>query len=45
MERIGDCHCGALRVIAPGESERVYLCHCVACQRRTGTALQGRPPA
>jgi hypothetical protein len=39
MERIGQCHCGALRVITTGEPERVYLCHCTACQRRTGTAF------
>ena len=39
MERIGQCHCGSLRVIATGEPERVYLCHCKACQRRTGTAF------
>src|SRR6516164_5432765 len=39
MERIGECHCGSLRVITTGEPERVYLCHCKACQRRTGTAF------
>src|ERR1700751_131452 len=39
MERTGQCHCGSLRVIATGEPERVYLCHCDACQRRTGTAF------
>jgi hypothetical protein len=39
VERIGQCHCGALRVIATGEPDRVYLCHCEACQRRTGTAF------
>ena len=39
MERSGGCHCGALRVIAAGEPERVYLCHCEACRRRTGTAF------
>jgi len=39
VERIGQCHCGSLRVIATGEPERVYLCHCKACQRRTGTAF------
>jgi hypothetical protein len=27
MERIGQCHCGSLRVIATGEPDRVYLCH------------------
>lgn len=39
MERTGECHCGALKVVATGEPERVYLCHCQACQRRTGTAF------
>jgi len=39
MERIAECHCGALKVIAAGEPERVYLCHCQACRRRTGTAF------
>jgi hypothetical protein len=39
MERTGQCHCGSLRVIATGEPDRVYLCHCNACQRRTGTAF------
>jgi hypothetical protein len=35
MERTGSCHCGSLRVIATGEPDRVYLCHCTACQRHT----------
>src|SRR6516164_5441386 len=39
IQRVGECHCGALKVIAAGEPERVYLCHCKACQRRTGTAF------
>lgn len=39
MERTAACHCGRLKVIAAGEPERVYLCHCRACQRRTGTAF------
>jgi hypothetical protein len=39
MERTGQCHCDSLRVIATGEPDRVYLCHCKACQRRTGTAF------
>lgn len=39
MERTGQCHCGLLRVITTGEPDRVYLCHCQACQRRTGTAF------
>ena len=39
MDRTAQCHCGSLRVIATGEPDRVYLCHCKACQRRTGTAF------
>src|SRR5258707_343234 len=39
MERTAECHCGSLKVIASGEPERVYLCHCQACRRRTGTAF------
>src|SRR6516165_7299973 len=39
MERTAQCHCGWLRVIASGEPERVYVCHCRACQRRTGAVV------
>jgi hypothetical protein len=39
QERQAECHCGQLKVIATGEPERVYLCHCEACRRRTGTAF------
>ena len=39
IQRVGECDCGALKVIAAGEPERVYLCHCKARQRRTGTAF------
>jgi hypothetical protein len=39
VQRTGQCHCGSLRVTASGEPERVYLCHCKSCQRRTGTAF------
>jgi hypothetical protein len=37
--RTAQCHCGSLRVIASGEPERVYVCHCRACQRRTGAVI------
>ncbi len=31
------CSCGQLRVTVTGElGERVSVCHCLACQRRTG---------
>src|SRR5215204_7190578 len=39
MERTAQCHCGQLKAIAAGEPERVYVCHCKACQRRTGAII------
>ncbi len=39
LERTAQCHCGSLRVIASGEPERVYVCRCRACQRRTGAVV------
>lgn len=30
------CSCGALRVSCSGEPVRISMCHCIACQRRTG---------
>src|SRR6185503_12806085 len=39
IERAGGCVCGAVRYVTAGEPERVTLCHCMWCQRRTGTAF------
>ncbi len=39
MERTAQCHCGQLKAIAAGEPDRVYVCHCIACQRRTGAVV------
>ena len=39
MERTAECHCGSLRAIVAGEPEGIDLCHCKACQRRTGTVF------
>lgn len=39
MERVAQCHCGSLRVITSGEPVSHYLCHCKACQRRTGAVV------
>ncbi|MFO0589366.1 MAG: GFA family protein [Polyangiaceae bacterium] len=38
------CSCGRLRVTARGEPTRISMCHCLECQRRTGSAfgLQAR---
>jgi hypothetical protein len=39
MERTAQCHCGALRIVVSGEPTLVAVCHCVDCQRRTGSAF------
>jgi hypothetical protein len=39
MERVAQCHCGQLKAIASGEPDRVYVCHCISCQRRTGSVI------
>jgi hypothetical protein len=44
MERLAQCHCGALRVTTSGDPLLVNMCHCKACQRRTG-ALAGNGAA
>jgi len=35
--RQASCSCGQLRLTAEGEPVRVSICHCLACQRRTGS--------
>jgi hypothetical protein len=37
MARTASCACGSLRVVCAGEPTMVSLCHCLACQRRTGS--------
>jgi hypothetical protein len=39
MERTARCQCGSLRAIASGEPDFVNVCHCQACQRRTGAVF------
>ena len=34
--RQAQCSCGQLRVTCQGDPVRVSICHCHACQRRTG---------
>ena len=45
--RTAACSCGQLRLTAEGEPVRISMCHCLACQRRTGSAfgIQARFPA
>ncbi len=33
------CSCGQLSLVAQGDPVRVSMCHCLACQRRTGSAF------
>ena len=33
------CSCGQLRLICQGDPVRVSMCHCLECQRRTGSAF------
>jgi hypothetical protein len=33
------CHCGQLRLEVDGDPFAVSICHCLACQRRTGSAF------
>lgn len=33
------CSCGQLRLTAEGDPVRISICHCLACQRRTGSVF------
>jgi hypothetical protein len=37
--RVAACHCGQLHLVVEGEPFAVSICHCLACQRRTGSAF------
>lgn len=45
--RRAECSCGQLSLTATGEPVRISICHCLACQRRTGSVfgVQARFPA
>ncbi len=38
VPRLAKCSCGQLTATCTGEPTRVSVCHCHACQRRTGSA-------
>jgi hypothetical protein len=46
-ERTASCRCGQLSVTVSGDPVRVSVCHCLACQKRTGSifSAQARWPA
>jgi hypothetical protein len=39
IERVATCRCGQLRALCKGEPVRVSVCHCLDCQKRTGSAF------
>ncbi|MEO5972923.1 MAG: GFA family protein [Sphingomicrobium sp.] len=47
ITRTASCRCGQLTATATGEPVRVSVCHCLACQQRSGSAfaVQARWPA
>jgi hypothetical protein len=38
-QHVATCSCGQLRLTCEGEPIRVSLCHCLACQQRTGSVF------
>ena len=39
MNREASCSCGQLRVTVAGDPVRISVCHCLECQKRTGSAF------
>jgi hypothetical protein len=39
MNRTAKCRCGQLSAMCTGEPIRISVCHCLACQLRTGSAF------
>ena len=46
MLRIATCRCGGLTATCTGEPVRISVCHCLECQKRSGSAfaVQARWP-
>jgi hypothetical protein len=44
--RVASCSCGQLRLTCQGDPVRISICHCLECQKRTGSvfAVQARFP-
>lgn len=41
-EHRAHCRCGALSAVATGDPVRVSVCHCLDCQRRSGSAFSAQ---
>ncbi|WP_201312538.1 GFA family protein [Dyella sp. EPa41] len=39
LSRTASCACGQLRIEVNGEPRGIGLCHCLACQQRTGSVF------
>lgn len=39
VERTALCQCGQLKAVCEGDPVRVSVCHCLDCQRRSGSAF------
>lgn len=39
MRRTATCSCTKLSVVCEGEPTRISVCHCLECQRRTGSVF------
>jgi hypothetical protein len=37
--RVASCSCGQLRLTCEGEPVRISICHCLECQKRTGSVF------
>jgi len=37
--RRASCNCGKLQIVCEGEPVRTGICHCLECQRRTGSVF------
>jgi hypothetical protein len=40
--RVASCSCGQLSAEVTGEPVRISVCHCLACQRRTGSVFSAQ---
>jgi hypothetical protein len=38
-QRVASCSCGRLTAQTSGEPKRISMCHCLACQLRTGSVF------
>lgn len=37
--RVASCSCGQLRLTCEGDPGRISICHCLECQKRTGSVF------